>query len=238
MESPDSSRASGRLRRWLLFPRTLLRRMTGVKQDVLFLWVPKCAGTSVYATLVKYGCIEKRWETPLEKFDNRGVSTFGHVDVLQLIEKGVVSREYFDRAFKFAFVRNPFDRLVSLYFYLKKSKNEDVPEEMPFAAFCRRVAGGEIPPVGLHNSLGLSQCNPMSRWLADGSGRLLPDFVGRHENIDEDFGKVCSRIGIDEEIPHKNRTEHKPYREYYDDASRAVVERFYREDLERFGYSY
>jgi hypothetical protein len=224
-----------RLRR---LPPPLFRLVTGLQRDVLFLWVPKCAGTSVYATLVKYGCVEHRWGNPLQPFDNRGIITFGHVDTLQLIDAGIVTQRYFDDAFKFAFVRNPFDRLVSLFVYLKKISCEAVPADMLFEQFCEVIGRGDIPPIGLYNYRGLNQCNPMSRWLTDKNGRLIADFVGHHEQLSEDFQEVCRRLGIREKIPHENRTDHRPYRDYYTAKTRALIERAYQEDLDRFHYSF
>ena len=66
----------------------------------------------------------------------------------------------------------------------------------------------------------------------------MVDFVGRHENLAEDFQKVCRIVGIQEELPHENQTEHRQYRHYYTAEARALVERIYREDLDRFGYSF
>jgi hypothetical protein len=206
--------------------------------DALFLWVPKCAGMSVYRALVPFGCIEERWDTPLEPFANRGIATFGHVDVLQLIDRGVVTQAYFDRAFKFAFVRNPFDRLVSLYFYLRRIASPDVPASLTFEAFCEKVERREHPPVGLYNYRGLNQCNPMVDWLTDRDGVEIADFVGRHETVVEDFRTICRRIGVDAVLPHENATPHAPYRDYYSPRTRAIVERVYRHDLDRFGYDF
>jgi hypothetical protein len=226
-------------RQWRLrLPEPLFKLLTGRKRDVLFLWVPKCAGMSIYKTLVKYDCAQDRWLTPMEPFVNRGIVTFGHVDVLQLIEQGVVTRRYFNNAFKFGFVRNPFDRMVSLFFYLKKIKCEEVPDAMTFQEFCRKVERREHPPVGLYNYKGLNQCNPMADWLTDRNGHLIADFVGRHESVEDDFRKVCESIGIDEAIPHENKTDHRPYRDYYDGETRAIVEKLYQRDLDLFGYEF
>jgi hypothetical protein len=238
MDLRDARRGGEWMRAWMSFPRTLYERLFGLNRDVLFLWVPKAAGFSVYTTLLKYGCIKDRWETPLAKFKNRGIATFGHVDVLQLTERGVIRREYFERAFKFAFIRNPFDRLVSLFEYLKRIGRPETPPSMTFEDFCRVVGRGEHPPVGLYNYRGLSQCNPMVDWLTDRDGRLIADFIGRFERLREDFEEVCRRIGIREDIPHENRTEHRPYAEYYNAETRAIVERVYRKDLEHFGYTF
>ncbi len=222
----------------LRLPEPAFQAFTGRKRDVLFLWVPKSAGMSIYATLTKYGCLRERWDAPLQPFRNRGIATFGHVDLPGLIAKGVVDRRYFDRAFKFAFVRNPFDRLVSLFFYLKKVKRVETPEALTFEEFCRAIAAGKHPRVGLYNWRGLSQCNPMCDWLLDDSGRLLPDFLGRFETLTEDFQAICKLIGIAERIPHENKTEHRPYRDYYTAETRGIVETVYRRDLDRFGYSF
>jgi len=109
---------------------------------------------------------------------------------------------------------------------------------MSFAEFCEAIGRCDYPPVGLYNYRGLNQCNPIVRWLTDGDGKPIVDFVGRYENLEADFQDVCRRIGIREAIPRKNTTRHEPYREYYNDHTRAIIERVYRDDLERFDYSF
>lgn len=206
--------------------------------DALFVWVPKCAGTSIYSLLRQHGCPAGRWDNPFDPFENRGFITFGHVDVCALVEVGVIFPDFFDRAFKFGFVRNPFDRMVSLYFYLKRIQCAEVPECMDFTGFCHKVALGEHSPVGLYNYRGLNQCNPMVDWLTDHSGRLIVDDWGRYETIPADFARMARRLGITEPLPHENRGEHRPYREYYSPETRAIVAEIYRRDLEFFGYEF
>jgi hypothetical protein len=233
-----SSIPGARFRRCLPLPRSLYRLVTGLARDVLFIWVPKCAGTSIYTTLVEHGCFEKRWEKPLAPFGNRGMITFGHVGIQHLVSAGVVAPKYLHRAFKFAFVRNPFDRIVSLYYYLKKIRFNPLPESMSFEEFCQVLERGDYPPIGLYNHRGLNQCNPMVRWLYDERGQLMSDFVGRYESIEEDFQQLCDRIGIRGHLPRHNTTEHPPYRDHYSVRTRRIVEQVYREDLERFDYSF
>ena len=221
------------------FPAPLFERLAGHKRDVLFFWVPKAAGTSIYTVMLDYGCPRHRWLAPTRPFNNKGFMTFGHVHLLDLVKAGIVSETYLRRAFKFAFVRNPFDRLVSLFSYLKKLPLPEVPATMTFDEFCAKITERPFDPVGLYNFKGLSQCNPQVDWLFDERGNLLVDFVGKYENLDEDFAEVCHRIGIPApNMPHENKSQHAPYQNYYNERTRAAVANFYRRDLETFGYSF
>ena len=207
-------------------------------REAIFFWIPKCAGTSIYKILVAHGCPENLWDNPLAPFVNAGLVTFGHVDVPALVAAGVIRRDYYQRALKFAFVRNPFDRMVSLFFYLRRIQCPALPTEVDFETFCRHVAKGDHPPVGLYNYSGLNQCNPMSAWLYDRDGRLLVDELGRYENLPEDFARIANQLGLPDTLPHENRGSHGPYREYYTRESRLLVTRLYQEDLDRFGYQF
>ena len=80
---------------------------------------------------------------------------------------------------------------------------------------------------------------PQTKWIKN-DGKIAVDFVGRFENLDADFQVICEALGINPvpKLPHFNPGEHRPYQEYYDDETRAIVADVYADDIETFGYTF
>ncbi|MCO4836151.1 MAG: sulfotransferase family 2 domain-containing protein [Acidimicrobiaceae bacterium] len=128
----------------------------------VFIWIPKVAGTSIFRALRPYGCRRiNDIDEVRSGFDSRGCVTFGHISYRALAEEGSVTEDFAKDAFRFSFVRNPYDRTVSLWAYL--ARFDLFPSDLPFDGFVELISGS-IDPVGLHNTKGLSQCN----WNAPG----------------------------------------------------------------------
>jgi chondroitin 4-sulfotransferase 11 len=151
--------------------------------------------------------------------------------------------------FKFAFVRNPWDRLVSCYcekltgahaFGLGSPARTDIAlyKGMPFAEFVEAVY--EIPDdeADVHfRSQHKIICGP------EGDKPIMADFIGRFENLAADFSVVAERIGGNQnlQLPYKHgskaRNSHL-YSDYYDDRLKNLVYKRYQVDAELFGYLY
>jgi hypothetical protein len=165
-----------------------------------------------------------------------------HVSIASLTERNVFPWEWFDRCFKFAFVRNPWDRLVSVWAHLKgyrlKQKRQRPSNEYleRFQTFAYNVAmGNYVNPVWKLVTDDWSQANPQVEWLKWGV-----DFVGRFENFDEDWVSLCTVLGIPPVILGKenNSSRETGYKQYYDDELRDLVGDYYKADIERWGYEF
>ena len=197
--------------------------------NAVFIWIPKTAGTSVFSLLNAPKL--KSLHLARFRFPNRGIVTFGHMDYAELVHRGTVSKKFDRSAFKFAFSRNPYDRAVSLFYYVKRY--HVLEETETFLSFCRRLAAGECDDIGLYNVRGMSQCNPQTRWLRD----VDLDLLGRMDRLEQDSRRIAERLGIAyQSTPHLNPTDHGDYRSYYCEESRQIVEDFYGEDFRQLEY--
>lgn len=105
--------------------------------DMLFIWIPKTAGSSVFALLeTTLGMQKLKTFQEVARFRNRGPVTFGHMHYLSLLQAGIVKPEFHSRAFKFAFARNPYARIASLYNYLTP---RDLSDKQCFDWFLDKV---------------------------------------------------------------------------------------------------
>jgi chondroitin 4-sulfotransferase 11 len=130
--------------------------------------------------------------------------------------------------FKFAFVRNPWDRLVSFHVYARARLKPTLPQmqQVDFTGMLRQLDADAAWLRGIH------AMRPQHAHVAGA------DFVGRFEDLDGEFGRVCARLDIAAVLPRKNASPHAPYAAYYDDWSRGFVAARYRTDIEQFGYAF
>ena len=125
--------------------------------------------------------------------------------------------------FKFGFTRNPWSRVVSAIKYLILIESKWV-QDMSMSQFVKRK---NFDTVWL--GLGMNTLD-----FCDGC-----DSIGKVENLQEDLNIICDKLGIPQkELPHKNKTKHKHYTEYYDDETREIVAKKYAKDIEYFGYEF
>ena len=129
-----------------------------------------------------------------------------------------------DEYFKFGFVRNPWDREVSNYFF--NSGVLSPPEDTSFKEWLN-ISLRKDGIIHDHNKL---QCD----YLTD------VDYIARFENFEEEVKYIFNKIGvpISQPLIHINKTEYNPYWEYYDDDDIMKVYEWYRKDIEMYNYEF
>ncbi len=216
-----------------------------MQNNIIFIWIPKTAGTSIFDILKKENdAVFLRDDFSL--FQHQRIATFAHINVLELLSNGIITQEYFDNSFKFSFVRNPWDRLVSLFFHAKAllATHKPFPELMEVSAalenfntFCHFFCNRPLKPVSISNEIGKFQPTPQADWVTDKNGKIFVNFIGKVERIDEDFQKVCEIINIPRRhLPKSNGTTHLHYSSYYTPETQRLVAKAFEKDIDMFGY--
>ena len=133
--------------------------------------------------------------------------------------------------FKFGFVRNPWDRTVSLY---SRREGLQVRDLMSFDTFV-----GQIQYSSATCRFAAPHVNQLD-WLVDPNGNVLVDFIGRYEHLQRDWATVAARLGIKRDLPHRNENKYrkKHYTEYYSEKTREIIRDKFKTDIEYFGYEF
>ncbi|WVI86792.1 sulfotransferase family 2 domain-containing protein [Methylophaga thalassica] len=215
--------------------------------------IPKTGGQSIENFFLSLHGLD--WESRsslLLRFNENpklGPERLAHLMASEYVRFGYTSQSEFDSYYKFAFVRNPFSRLVSEYKY----RNHD--KSMSFKKFVM-----ENLPVKNSYTDAYRHIIPQYDYIHNNKGELLVDFVGKLETFQKDFDYVCSCLGLsDSRLPHVNstsknnnlsvknklkrllmfkRSETQPYSDYYDKELKEVVAEMYKKDIEKFEYSF
>lgn len=152
----------------------------------------------------------------------------------------IFGRRRFNRYFKFAFVRNPWDRLYSAYCYLKGGGwndqdkgwfNKRLGTTPDFESFVLEWLSPERLSSHLH-------LRPQIYFICDRRGHPLLDFVGYFETLPEDFEHVTQQLGIDASLSHVNASQRGDYRDAYSPEAIEKVRQLYAEDIANFGYDF
>jgi hypothetical protein len=189
------------------------------KHEALFIHVPKSAGRSVVRGLFDVKSVE---HAPADWYQR-------------------LDRRKFERYFKFSFVRNPWDRAVSAYTYLKNGGSAASEEDRHWSRFVNSFDSFDAfvcQWMTTENIMRNALFTPQALYLQDEYGSLAMDFVGRFENLAEDFAHIASRLGVEATLPHINQSRQVPYEDFYSDASKAIVANIYAGDISTFKYSF
>lgn len=172
-----------------------------------------------------YVRIAKTGSTSIRRAAGRdaGCGTGTHSSAMRLREQIPAT---FAKAFKFSFVRNPWDRTVSLY-HFRGAKGS-------FDQWVRQNLGNRNRCLGRPGQY-------ISCWdmLSDGE-QILVDYVGRFETLAADWDHVRGVIGTGHRVLARKNVSPKrrPYPGYYTPELVALVGEAFADDVKHFGYTY
>jgi hypothetical protein len=232
VQRPDAAaHARGVLREaYHLLPRALRlailvkrREPLWIERGIVFIHVPKAAGTSINQAL--YG-----------RF-------MGHARAVDIERWGSARLRALPR---FAVVRNPWDRLLSAYRFARRGSG--IGEQV---AGMHKPAQYHVPEFGTFERFveewlaprdpgrldGVFQ--PQSNYVHGQAGQLLVDHLGKFEDLEPTFDYISGRIGTVGRIARTNRSgDEVDYRQFYTSRTAKLVEQIYRMDVDAFGYEF
>jgi Sulfotransferase family len=185
----------------------------------IFVHVPKCAGDSISLTL----------------FGNFSGSHTTLTEYIYFLDPQRVASY-----FKFAIVRNPWDRLVSAFHYLKSGGWDEEDRDWFNSELGHFKDFDEFVRVWLNkdNIWKRVYLRPQYHFVIEDHRKIEMDFIGLFENLEEDFRHITNRLGVECTLSQTNKSKHKDYKEYYDDETRKIVANVYDIDIELFGYNF
>jgi hypothetical protein len=202
------------------------------KAKFLFISVPKTGSTSIQKQLVQLGIGKQN----VLEIDGKEVVVHDHISALDL--KNIFGQKW-SEIYKVAYVRNPWDRVHSGYYYNKQGlvnryKNKHYKPKhyrvkkllskwIPFRLWCL-----------------FYPTKPCSWFLNDSTGNLLVDCVYTFENFDKSFFQLCDKLGLEQLVPGERNVSIKKsgYAEAYGVVSRTVVGQRLKQDVMQFGYRF
>ncbi|WP_215482124.1 sulfotransferase family protein [Campylobacter coli] len=190
------------------------------KYKCIFIHVPKVAGSSIERVIYE----TDKW-------------LVGHVKASDYTK---FDKDKFDSYFSFGFVRNPYDRVVSAYHYLKNDSPDpcDIKwgrlhiNNLTFEEFILSLQDEEFK----EEILSKNHFSFQYKYLCDKNMNILVNFIGKFEKLDNDFKKILNILRRKDSLVHINKSKHLNYRDYYNSQTYKIIREIYRDDFEIFDY--
>jgi hypothetical protein len=197
----------------------------------IFVHIPKTAGTSITHAL-------QEAQFP---YNSKGTRFRCKKHTPALTLKKHIGFLAWKTHFKFAFVRNPWDLMVSSYcWWLNKGRQFDES----IAQKAKQVEKFDNFKQFLLSDLGKTHINEieaqdLSHWICDENGKIIVDFVGKVENLEQDLEYIFRQLGTScPKLKKKNASQRNDYRKYYDRETKTLIEKRFKWTIENFNYQF
>ena len=220
--------------------------MVSHEHKCIFIHIPKTAGTSIEK---KLGHFEELTRGVQDHSPIKNLEPLTPLDLVRIAGQGRIkyalkdirntfrgtnprlSPHDYASYYKFAFVRNSWSRAYSWYKNVirdeEHQRNNGVTRDISFKEFVK-------------NHLGSHLIQSQMSWITDHRGQVPLDFIGRFENLQEDFAHVCEVLKLgDSDLPKLVAGSGKSsYTDAYDDETRAIIATRYAEEIDYFGFKF
>jgi len=192
-----------------------------IRNKCTFIHIPKTAGTSILDLIAGKGNYTRQ-HLPWYVYRN-------------------ANPEFFKQSFKFAFTRNPWDRVYSTYCYFINGGDNKVDHYVSqkiqqFSGFNEFIINGLGKGYFRSHPLFL----PQSNFIITHNDELIVDFMGRFENIEMDFEKIVRELNLKRKLDHVNKSKRQDsYMDaYHSPKAVKIIKNMYIEDIKRFDYEF
>lgn len=214
-----------------------VRGIVSHKYKFIYFYIPKVASTTLKKDLAK---------TLFHRDINERVHMFCFDEVID-----IQSGEYEDY-FKFALVRNPWDRLLSCYSdkILHTNVTNDEFKNGVFRRYVRRYKDLFYMGMPFDEFIRVISNIPDEKaerhfrsqyvYITDKNDNILVDFIGKFENISSDLSFISKKTQIANFSHfHENRSNRpEDYKEIYTEETKEIVAKRYKKDIQMFGYEF
>lgn len=200
------------------------------QHKIIFVHIPKTAGTSIEFALGMHGSMAKVGQEPYLNQERNIQFLFGnglqHLSAKKIIS--MVGKDIFNAYHTFSIVRNPFDRLVSHVAWLNRKwyDRKELSQEEFNRFVCKKTwfsLRNKALPV------------PQYRFLYSGKSCLV-DRIIKFENLQQELLSLQNDLNLNFQLETRMKSYHKPYSYYYNSELAQIVRKFYAKDFEWFGY--
>ncbi|NES83408.1 MAG: sulfotransferase family protein [Moorea sp. SIO2B7] len=203
-----------------------------------FVDIPRTSSTSIKVELGNYyGSLYGKNTVLEDEYNYQEKSYFNnHLTARQM--KGKLPKGLWDELFTFSLVRNPWDRMVSLYFY--RQKTGELSEKISFEEYINQLKSPRYNRIGsIHSFYGYYYGN--CEYILDGKDNIIVDFVGKYEERESAIKIIAEKINypsLGKLKLQQAKSKDLHYSKLYNHETKKLVEEVFKKDIEMFAYEF
>ena len=203
--------------------------MISLENKFIFTHIGRTGGGSIETALINYGS-KKPHLSPYFLNKEKIVKFEASQHWTSMEERKVLDENFWKSCFKFTIVRNPWDRIFSQY-------KGHVIKELPGISFEQYLHRSFVEKVCHDDFRFISPCMD---WITDEKGNILVDYIGKFENLQEEFNNICKILKIPSSIlSYTNKSPlTESYQKYYTPSLKELVAKAFKKDIEHFNYKF